>query len=100
MTDQQLLGQRLRAAREAARMTQRDVTAKLGIDQATISRMENGTQLPDALELGRLAQLYRADVVDLLGLPFSPDALRGETGKVRRVRLLNEDSHDGARVQL
>jgi transcriptional regulator with XRE-family HTH domain len=100
MTDQQQLGARLRAAREAAGMTQRDVMARLDIDQATISRMENGTQLPDAIELGCLAQLYAADVVDLLGLPFSPDTLRSERRKVRRVRPLNQDGYDRAPVQV
>lgn len=100
MTDQQLLGQRLRAAREAAHLTQRDVEARTGIDQGSVSRMEKGDRDVAALELGCLATLYGADVADLLGLPLSLDTLRSKPRKVRRVRPLNKNGYHGADVQM
>ena len=93
------LGARLAAARHAAHYTQRDVQRNTGIDQATISRMEHGTQEPTALEVWRLAALYGISV-DLL-LPITSDGMaRRVPGEVVRVGLLNEDSNHRAGVQL
>lgn len=93
------LGARLAAARHAAGLSQRDAQRYTGIDQATISRMEHGTQEPSALEVWRLAALYKVSVGLLLPVPSNDTAGR-IPGEVVRVGLLNEDSNHRARVQL
>lgn len=65
--DAQQLGARLRAAREAARLTQRDVAARLGIHQPSVVVIENGKRAVTALELARLARLYGVSTDTLLG---------------------------------
>jgi transcriptional regulator with XRE-family HTH domain len=49
------VGERVRAAREAARFTQRDV-AEAGISYAYISRIESGERLPSVRALRKLAR--------------------------------------------
>ena len=49
---------RLRAAREAARLTQTQVAAKLGKPQSYVSKVENGERRIDPVELARFAAVY------------------------------------------
>jgi transcriptional regulator with XRE-family HTH domain len=98
--DREALGQRLRAARKAAHLTQRDVEACTRIDQGTISRMEKGSRDVTALELRTLARLYGTDANALLGLPLGLDTLGSVPSEVRRIRPLNENGYHGTDVQV
>lgn len=66
-TDRAALGRRLRAAREAALLTQRDVEARTGIDQSVLARMEGGQRKVTALEVMRLAAIYGVSAGSILG---------------------------------
>lgn len=52
------LGARLREAREAAGLSQEEVSQKLTLPRPAISQIENGHRRVEALELARLAKLY------------------------------------------
>ena len=64
--DQRELGRRLRAAREASRLTQEAVAHRLGVSRSTVAQMELGNRAVTSLELDRLATLYARDIRDLL----------------------------------
>jgi transcriptional regulator with XRE-family HTH domain len=66
-TEQQVVGKRLRAARETLGLTQDDVAGALGIQRTSVIAMEAGRRNVTALELRRLARLYRRSVQWLLG---------------------------------
>lgn len=50
--------QLVKLAREAAGLRQRDVVARLGVNQVTVSRWENGSRTPESRHLRDLAELY------------------------------------------
>lgn len=60
------LGTRLVLARQAAGMTQRDVSRAVGIGQTAISRWEMGAAVPSALQLATLCVVLDADVATML----------------------------------
>jgi transcriptional regulator with XRE-family HTH domain len=61
------VGQRLRLARETLGLTQEDVASALGIPRTSVISMEAGKRKVTALELRRLARLYRRSVAWILG---------------------------------
>jgi transcriptional regulator with XRE-family HTH domain len=67
LTEQQLVGKQLRTARETLGLTQDDVAGVLGIPRTSVIAMEAGRRNVTALELRRLARLYRRSVQWLLG---------------------------------
>ena len=60
------LGQRLKAAREAANLSQGDVAQALDVHSVTVSKWEREVQRPSADFLDRLAELYKVPSRDLL----------------------------------
>ncbi|WP_158879590.1 helix-turn-helix transcriptional regulator [Amycolatopsis anabasis] len=66
-TEQQLVGRQLRTGRETLGLTQDDVAGVLGIPRTSVIAMEAGRRNVTALELRRLARLYRRSVQWLLG---------------------------------
>lgn len=82
-TEQQAVGQRLRTARETLGLTQEDVAGALGIQRTSVIAMESGKRSVSALELRRLARLYRRNVAWILG--EEPDAsIEGENQALYR----------------
>lgn len=65
--EHQIVGARLREAREVIGLTQGDVAAALGIPRTSVIAMEAGRRNVTGLEVRRLARLYRRDVAWLLG---------------------------------
>jgi transcriptional regulator with XRE-family HTH domain len=63
---------RLREARETLGLTQEDVAGALGIQRTSVIAMEAGRRNVTALELRRLARLYRRSVEWLWGEDTSP----------------------------
>ena len=61
------LGLRLKEAREYRGLPQREVAHHIGVSRSALSRMEGGTRNVSAVELGRLAKLYKASVESLAG---------------------------------
>lgn len=66
-SERQVVGRRLRTARETLGLTQDDVAGALGIPRTSVIAMEAGRRNVTALELRRLARLYRRNVQWLLG---------------------------------
>ena len=60
--DRQRLGIRLREARNYLGFKQEEVASALGIPRTALSDIESGQRKVDAIELQRLAKLYRQDV--------------------------------------
>ena len=66
MMTQEELGRRLRRSRERAGVTQGEAGRALDLDDTAVAKIERGKRGVGALELKRLAALYRATVEDLL----------------------------------
>jgi len=60
--DRKTLGERLREAREYLGFSQEEVATFLGISRSALSLMETGQRKVDALELKKLASLYKRPV--------------------------------------
>lgn len=83
LNEQQAVGQRLRSARETLGLTQEDVAGALGIQRTSVIAMESGRRNVSALELRRLARLYRRSVAWILGEEPDPE-LVGDNGALYR----------------
>jgi len=69
----QELGRRLRAAREASRMTQEDIAGRIGVSRSTVAQMELGNRAVSSLELDRLAYLFGRDIREFVADSFRED---------------------------
>ena len=65
--DRKKLGARLREAREYLGLSQDEVAKYLSIPRTALSHIESGQRRIDALELKKLAQLYKRPVVYFTG---------------------------------
>lgn len=61
------LGERIKEARTYRGFSQEEVAKFLGVSRSSISLIESGERGIDALELQRIAALFRCDVKDLIG---------------------------------
>lgn len=116
MTDQRQgerneVGERLRQAREYVGLSQDDVATVLGLPRPSVTNMELGTRKVEALELNKLAKLYRRTLEYLLtGIEPAPEgttqltflarSLKGLTGKdleevARFAEFLKQSSRNG-----
>ena len=64
---QELLGRRLREAREYLGLSQEFVAERLNVPRASISAMETGKRKVSSLELKQLARLYKQSIHFFLG---------------------------------
>ena len=62
------IGQRISRARRYLNMNQKELCQKAGINEATLSRYENGLREPKAATLSRLADLLEVSTDYLLGI--------------------------------
>jgi transcriptional regulator with XRE-family HTH domain len=65
--DRKALGGRLREAREYLGFSQEEVATYLGVPRSALSLIEAGTRKVDALELKKLAGLYKRPVAYFTG---------------------------------
>lgn len=70
----EVVASRIREARESLGLTQEEVSGALGIPRTSVNAMEAGKRGVSALELRRLARLYRRRVEWLLGEDDAPVA--------------------------
>ena len=63
------LPEKLKAAREAAGLSQVEAEAASGVHRVTISVFESGDRTPTIATLLKLAEAYRVDVADLIPRP-------------------------------
>jgi len=64
-----VLGERLAAARKAAKLTQNDVADQLGIRRQTYSAYERGVSTPDAHTIGILTKMFGVSADSLITAP-------------------------------
>ncbi|MCZ7652667.1 MAG: helix-turn-helix transcriptional regulator [Thermoanaerobaculia bacterium] len=67
---------RLRAARVAAGLTQKDVAIAFERNQSWVSKCETGERRVDPIELAAFAELYRQPLDFFLEVPASPSSKR------------------------
>ncbi|MCG8556096.1 MAG: XRE family transcriptional regulator [Proteobacteria bacterium] len=73
---QKELGKRIRAAREANRMTQDEVASELGVSRSTVVQIEGGKRSVLSIELDRLAYIFGRDMREFVADSFEQqDAL-------------------------
>lgn len=72
---------RLRAAREAAGLSQGQVAKLMGMHRPTVSEIESGNRKVSAEEISKLASLYDAKVTWLLG--EAPDRASADDPKLQ-----------------
>lgn len=100
-TDRQVLGERLKEAREYVGLKQDDVAKKLGIPRSALSNVEAGARKVDAIELARLAKLYQRPVAWFTGEDSSSasDKMPAEVAHVARAAatLSHQDRQELAR---
>ena len=68
-------GEKLRQARKNCRLTQKELAERTGINQADISKLENGTRNPSLKLLKRLADGMGMDL-KLVFTPKEPQNLK------------------------
>jgi transcriptional regulator with XRE-family HTH domain len=56
--------EKLRALREAAKLTQKEAAAKLGVVQSAISMWETGESIPRTEILPKIASVYGCSISD------------------------------------
>lgn len=74
-TERQRLGERLREARKYLGLNQEDVAAYLKIPRTALVDIESGQRRVEAIELTRLAQLYKQPVGYFIGEDAAASAL-------------------------
>src|SRR5438105_1519930 len=65
--DRKTMGDRLRTAREYLGFSQEEVADYLGVSRSALSNIETGSRKVDALELKKLASLYKRPVTYFTG---------------------------------
>lgn len=77
------LGARLRIARRASGMTQKQLADRLEVESITVSRWERGVTTPSLPRLRRIAELTETTVSDLVR---APDAATGHAAELAALR--------------
>ena len=70
---QQELGTRIRAAREASRMTQDQVAKNLGVSRPTVVQIEAGNRSVSSLDLDKVAYLFGRDLREFVAESFQAE---------------------------
>jgi transcriptional regulator with XRE-family HTH domain len=65
--DRKMLGERLKEAREYLGFSQEEIATHVGIPRSALSLVETGQRRVDALELKRLAMIYKRPVAFFTG---------------------------------
>jgi transcriptional regulator with XRE-family HTH domain len=75
-----VIGKRLREARERKDLKQTEVNKKTGINNKTLSGYENGVSEPDSETLKTLSELYEVSIDWLMGIdnPFPNDKRKSD----------------------
>jgi len=70
--DRQILGSRLKEAREYLNLSQDEVAKILKVPRSAVSMMEAGQRKVDAIELQKLAEIYQRPIGFFIGVAASP----------------------------
>lgn len=75
------IGQRLRQARQAARMSQHEIAAQMGVSIQAVSQWENDKTVPGSNRLLSLGTILGVDFLDTGSLPTEPGGRMFKAGK-------------------
>lgn len=78
------LGERLRAAREYLNLSQDEVAQYLNVPRTALTNIESGQRRVDAIELKRLAELYRQPASHFTGEESDVGALPSDVAHLAR----------------
>jgi transcriptional regulator with XRE-family HTH domain len=78
------LGERLRAAREYLKLSQDEVAQYLNVPRTALTNIESGQRRVDAIELKRLAELYRQPASHFTGDESDAGALPADVAHLAR----------------
>lgn len=84
-----MLNENLAKIRKEKGLTQESLAIKLNVVRQTVSKWENGTAVPDADTLCRIAEALEVEVSDLLGRPREGDPA-GNDALARTLAEINE----------
>lgn len=90
----EVVASRIREARESLGLTQEEVSGALGVPRSSVAAMEAGKRGVSALELRRLARLYRRRVEWLLGEEEVTAAATADGALYRATRDLSAEDRD------
>ncbi|MGO8869002.1 MAG: helix-turn-helix domain-containing protein [Alphaproteobacteria bacterium] len=82
--ERQRLGEKLRQAREYIKLSQDEVARHLGIPRTALGNIESGQRRVDAIELKRLAELYRQPISHFTGEEEEATALPADVAHLSR----------------
>lgn len=82
--DRRAMGERLRQSREYLGFTQEEVAKYLNISRSALSNIETGQRKVDALELKKLASLYKRPVTHFTGEDPEDQAVGEEVAQLAR----------------
>src|SRR5689334_4571422 len=86
------VGQRVREARIAARLSQEELGRRMGLDRSMVAKVESGVRRIDAVELARLGSI--------LGLPLDHFLVERPAVLSRRSALVEEEASEVGRASL
>ena len=97
-----MLGEKLKALREAKGLVQRQVAAELEVDTAYISKMESNEKPVSRTHLKKLAVLLGIGEEDLLTLWLADkllDVVKGEPAGLKSVEIVLAQMHDNKKIE-
>jgi len=83
-TERRQLGERLRDARKYVGLSQEEVATFLKVPRTALTDIENGQRRVEALELKRMAELYRQPVSYFTGEDAAASALPADVAHLAR----------------
>ncbi len=94
-SDRKTLGERLREAREYLGFSQDQVATFLGVPRSALSLIETGQRKVEALELKKLAGLYKRSVAYFTGEDAEDDSFGADVKHLaRKVSKLSSDDRE------
>lgn len=82
--ERQLIGQRLQDARKYLGFTQEEAAAFLGVNRTALVEIEKGNRKIEALELKKLALLYKQPITHFTGEDTSTSGLPADVAHLAR----------------
>ena len=84
MDIRRLIGENIRLRREAARLSQEELAARVGVEQSYISGLAAGRRNPTVMTLWHVAMALKTNPADLFATTSTEQGLRGRRGRPRK----------------
>ena len=95
------IGEKIRKARKAAKMSQKEISARTGFAVNTISRYENGERLPNIEAIAKIAAALGMDIYDLAkGVEIPGVIISRETYEAEKISINDYADDNLQRIML